>query len=274
LPWASPKLVVCHSCVLSWWRAVRKESAPESVWGRYRKNVSCGLRAADHVVAPSRTMLSTVIGLYGPLGCPVDVVLNGREPSLFCQVRKELYVFSSGRLWDEAKNIAALEHVASTIKWPVYVAGDSSEAWAGHSSPPGERTYRSLGFISSPEIAKWLSAASIFCLPARYEPFGLSALEAGLSGCALVLGDIASLREIWAGAAVFVDPEDYQQLTNTIQQLIANSVYREKCARRARLRALELTSTRMADRYLQIYSSMLARRNESQGSAMEASACA
>ncbi len=32
-------------------------------------------------------------------------------------------------------------------------------------------------------------------LPARYEPFGLSVLEAALSGCALVLGDIPSLRE-------------------------------------------------------------------------------
>ena len=34
-------------------------------------------------------------------------------------------------------------------------------------------------------------------LPARYEPFGLSILEAALSGCALVLGDLPSLRELW-----------------------------------------------------------------------------
>ena len=50
--------------------------------------------------------------------------------------------------------------------------------------------------------------AAIYALPARYEPFGLSALEAALSGCALVLGDIPSLREVWGDAAVFVPPDD------------------------------------------------------------------
>jgi hypothetical protein len=45
-------------------------------------------------------------------------------------------------------------------------------------------------------------------LPARYEPFGLSVLEAALSGCALVPGDIASLRGNWDGVAEFVCPDD------------------------------------------------------------------
>src|SRR5689334_9341980 len=30
LPWNAPKIVVGHSCVLSWWEAVKKEAAPES----------------------------------------------------------------------------------------------------------------------------------------------------------------------------------------------------------------------------------------------------
>ena len=52
-----------------------------------------------------------------------------------------------------------------------------------------------------------MGRAAIYALPARYEPFGLSILEAALSGCALVIGDIPSLREIWADAALFV-PSD------------------------------------------------------------------
>ena len=44
-----------------------------------------------------------------------------------------------------------------------------------------------------------MARASIYALPARYEPFGLSILEAALSGAALVLGDIPSLREVWGG---------------------------------------------------------------------------
>jgi glycosyltransferase involved in cell wall biosynthesis len=101
----------------------------------------------------------------------------------------------------------------------VYAAGDSLGADAA-AGPGTLANYRALGFLSREEIAHWLSVASIYCAPARYEPFGLSILEAALSGCALVLGDIPSLREIWEGAAVFVDPTDAHAITGAIQQLI------------------------------------------------------
>ena len=69
-------------------------------------------------------------------------------------------------------------------------------------------------------MAAHLAASAIYALPARYEPFGLSALEAGLCGCALVLGDIPSLREVWGDAAVFVDPHDAQALAKALNCLI------------------------------------------------------
>ena len=43
--------------------------------------------------------------------------------------------------------------------------------------------------------------APIFVSVARYEPFGLSVLEAAQAGCALVLSDIPTFRELWDGAA-------------------------------------------------------------------------
>ena len=39
---------------------------------------------------------------------------------------------------------------------------------------------------------------------ALYEPFGLAVLEAAQAGCALVLSDIPTFRELWDGAALFV----------------------------------------------------------------------
>jgi glycogen(starch) synthase len=57
LPWGVPVVVVGHSCVLSWWRAVRRENAPAE-WDAYREAVTAGLALADLVVAPTRTMLA------------------------------------------------------------------------------------------------------------------------------------------------------------------------------------------------------------------------
>jgi hypothetical protein len=59
------------------------------------------------------------------------------------------------------------------------------------------RRVRCLGPLEASELAGWMHRAAIYALPARYEPFGLSALEAAQAGCALVLGDLSSLREVW-----------------------------------------------------------------------------
>jgi len=46
LDWPAPVLTVGHSCVLSWWRAVHGERAPEPQWTPYRERVTAGLLAS------------------------------------------------------------------------------------------------------------------------------------------------------------------------------------------------------------------------------------
>ena len=53
---------------------------------------------------------------------------------------------------------------------------------------------------------------------------------AAAAGCALVLGDISSLRETWDGAALFVDPDDPPSLNAAIHALIANPGQRTRLA--------------------------------------------
>jgi glycogen synthase len=251
LPFSAPKLVVAHSEVIAWWRAVKGEEAPAG-WNQYRDVVRAGLRSADLVVAPSTCALTDVIHHYGPLRV-TEVVPNGREIS-FRHVPKEPFIFSSGRLWDEAKNISTLAAVAGELAWPVHVAGDTQE--------PGGKSFsfanvRLLGRLNPSQMAEQFERASIYCLPVRYEPFGLSGLEAALAGCALVLGDIPSQREIWRDTAVFVPPNDATALRNALQQLIADAPRRRELAERAHMRALEFTTLRMASSYLALYSELI-----------------
>lgn len=247
LEWSAPTCVVAHSCVLSWWRAVRGEAVPAE-WDRYRAAVSAGLHAADVLVAPSRAMLTALEREYGPLP-GARVIYNARSSAQYLPSVKEPFVLSAGRMWDEAKNVAALDEAAPMLDWPVYVAGDTQ-------SPDrlrGGASVRYLGRLGSAELGEWMSRASIYALPARYEPFGLSALEAALAGCALVLGDIPSLRELWGGAALFVPPDDSTALTDTISRLITSDSLRASVAEMCHLRALEFNTGRMADEYMATY---------------------
>src|SRR5215211_4600106 len=90
LPWGVPVLVAGHSCVLSWWLAVKGESAPTR-WDRYRHEVMRGLRAADRVVAPTAAMLRSLELHYGPLGA-AQVIPNGRDPARFIPADKEPFI--------------------------------------------------------------------------------------------------------------------------------------------------------------------------------------
>jgi glycogen(starch) synthase len=248
LAWRTPTLVVGHSCVLSWWEAVKGEAAP-SGWERYRAEVARGLHAVDSVLAPTQTMLAALERHYGRF-VRSGVVPNGRDPALFQPAAKKPFVFTVGRLWDEAKNVALLEKAAPALAWPVYVAGDALHPAGGRADYRGIRV---LGQLPPPELARWLARAAICAQPARYEPFGLSVLEAGLARCALVLGDIPSLREIWDGAAVFVPPDDAGALVAGLKALIQDRSRRAEFAALAHARAQQFTPQRMLTGYLAAY---------------------
>jgi glycogen synthase len=252
LPWRAPVVVVAHSCVLSWHQAVRNTPAPQE-WDAYARDVRAGLRAADAVVAPTIAMLRSLELLYG-LSRPGYVIPNGRAAHCVPSAPKEPMVLAVGRLWDEAKNLAALDAVAPRLGHRVVVAGRAAHP-AGSTSFVSDRV-EILGELSFHDLRGWLARAAVFALPARYEPFGLAGLEAGLAGCALVLGDIPSLREVWHDAAVYVDPNDQESLLRTLKLLLEDSGLRIEMAHRARARALRFSSERMAESYLQIYKAL------------------
>lgn len=280
LPWSAPTIVVAHSCVISWWQAVKKSSPPAS-WDDYRARVAAGLQRADLVIAPTQAMLATLSRNYGELRNG-KVIFNGIDappsfrpaasdhpllyPALehmpvradaprFLSAEKEAFVLSVGRLWDEAKNAATLASIAPQLTWPVRLAGETRNPDGGRDA--ALENVELLGRRSAAQIADDYRRAAIYALPARYEPFGLSVLEAALAGCALVLGDIPSLRELWSGAAAFIPPNDSNLLRAELSDLIANSYRRQTLGLEACRRAQRFSAARMAEAYLAAYADLL-----------------
>jgi len=258
LPWLAPVVVVGHSCVRSWWEAVRG-GAISTEWNAYTERVRAGLAAASAVVAPSHAMLAALVRHYGPLA-HTTVIANGRDARFFPPAPKEPFVFAAGRVWDEAKNLAALDDVAGELPWPVYIAGADI-------APDGrQRTLvnaHGLGVLDRPTLSCWLGRAGTYAFPALYEPFGLSVLEAALAGCALVLGDIPSLREVWGDAATFVPPNDRAALARALRWLGDDATLRDAQGARARRRALLFDPEHMAERYFSLYATLHAERRAS-----------
>jgi glycogen synthase len=158
------------------------------------------------------------------------VIYNGRSSPNLRPGPKEPFVLTAGRLWDEAKNVRTLLSCSDKIPCPIVLAGDGE-------ADDLPANARSLGRLDGPTMADWMRRASVYAMPAKYEPFGLSILEAGMCGCALVLGDIPSLRELWHGAALFVDSDDSDALQDALCYLINHPRVSETLGSRARDRA-------------------------------------
>ena len=252
LPWPAPTLVVAHSDVFTWWVGVRGE-APPAAWDEYHRRVAAGLAAAGAVVAPTAAYLAELRWWYGFSGG--HVIPNGRSAGWVVDQAKEPFALGAGRLWDEAKNVAALDGAARRIQWPVVLAGDTSGP--SGTAPARLAAAHRVGALSFDQLAVLLGRAAVFAHPARYEPFGLGPLEAGLSGCALVLGDIPTLREVWGDAAAYVHPDDQEQLAAVIDGLLADPERATVRGGDARRRSEAYRSEAMADAYLAAYRGLL-----------------
>jgi glycogen synthase len=252
LAWSIPTIAVGHSCVLSWHQAVH-DGAAAPTWDRYHRAMRQGFAAAGATVAPTHAMLDALRRYYGVRGG--TVIPNGRDSARYRPKVKENVVFIAGRLWDPAKNLAALAGAAGSLPWPVWAAGPirgpNGATSAGHDAVIG------LGELDEAAMADRFSRAAVYALPAKYEPFGLTVLEAALSGCALVLGDIPSLRELWHDAALFVPPDDVGGIEAAIRRLMTDGSLCRSLAHRARHRALGRSPRRMARAYLDVYARVL-----------------
>lgn len=243
-----PTVVAAHSCLTTWWRGVRGTAPPED-WGWHRRLTARGLRRATVAVAPSRSFAEDLVAVYGPLPS-LRVVQNGAWP--VAPLPREDVVLAVGRWWDPAKNAETLDAAAALIDWTVQAAGPQS-------SPGGERIplrhLQLLGTLGPAAIGERLGRAPIHVSVALYEPFGLSVLEAASAGAALVLSDIPTFRELWEGAALFVDPGDPADVARAVNGLIADRALRRRlgqdAARRASLYTLERQVDGLTDAYTQ-----------------------
>lgn len=253
LPWGVPVMVVAHSCVCSWWdNVVGGPLDPQ--FHAYCDAVRKGLEAADIIVAPTRAMLGEIRRHYDVDG-NLRVIPNGRTLKTVAPGPRSNFVFSAGRVWDKAKDYALLNRAAAGLGTDVIVAGAYNLDNAADFS-----NLRLLGQLPQEDVQQYLTGASIFVSTARYEPFGLSILEAALHGCPLVLPDLDSLREIWQNNACYASRHDPASFREAIQMLRADEVLRQSMASRAQTTARQYSAERMASRYFRVYSELTGRQ--------------
>jgi len=102
------------------------------------------------------------------------------------------------------------------------------------------------GFVDDAELAALYRGAIALVMPSREEGFGLPALEAMASGCAMITSNAAALVEITGHAALHVGP-DAASLADAMTRVASDESLRAALASRGMARAKEFTWTRCAE---------------------------
>lgn len=251
----APVVGVLHSCLATWWRAVKGGPMPaDFAWRSHALHE--GLRGCDALVCPSLALADAAEAVYG---LRAEVVHNGRAaPAPAVQdAAPAAFAFTAGRLWDEGKNLATLDAAAGRMRLPVLAAGDLE-------GPHGGRIVlhhvRATGRLADDAVRAHLAAAPIFVSAALYEPFGLAVLEAAQAGCPLVLSDIPTFRELWSEAALFVAPRDASGFAAALERLASDPALRRRLGHAARERSRSFGLAPQAAAMAALYRGLVAAR--------------
>lgn len=265
LPVEIPRVVTANGDLLTWWLAVHgREPKPTRWLDWYREEIARGVSEASVVVASSSWMLEAVRECYAEPRCTA-VLPVGRNPILFNPyVSKNDYVLAIGRLLDPGKQTSLLTQYVHPMPVCIINADDrpamlESPICTGVKVDLEAANISLKGAQTEAQLRMLYSRAPIFVAASRYEPLGLSVLEAAFSRCAIVANDVPCLREVWGDAAIYFEANNAESLADVIRRLHEQRDLCRGYGARAFQRARErFTAQRMVGDYLQLYEQTLA----------------
>jgi glycogen synthase len=260
LPVPTPRLVAANGDVITWWLSIHGREPAGSAWlNWYRETMVAGLKRAEAVLTTTRWMQDMLRLAYTD-EFDGQIIAPGRNPIYFNPfVNKEESVLAIGRLWDTGKQVSLLTQHSHPL--PICIVGADSTIpapalpiRADVRVSTGECEFSVKGAQTESQMRTLYSRSAIFAATSRYEPLGLSSIEAAFSRCALVANDTAVYRELWGDAALYFEPNNADSLTELLEQLSQDQemtrLYGTRAYNRARAR---FTARRMVDDCLRLY---------------------
>ena len=169
--------------------------------------------------APAREAVRARRGLRGPLLLTVGAILNRRCLPTLLQATALLH---------RRGHDVHLDVVGENRTHPALDLPDRLAAL-------GLSTRVSLvGYAKEEDLAERYAAADVAVFLSEYEGFGLPALEAAARGVPLVVSDRPALSEVFAEAALSVDPQDAEAVAGAIARLTSDHDLRQDLVARGR----------------------------------------
>jgi len=114
-----------------------------------------------------------------------------------------------------------------------------------------------LGFVPDEDLVLLYNLATVFCFPSFDEGFGLPVLEAFACGCPVITSNSGSLPEVAGEAALKVNPNEVDSITQALLKLLGNLKERQKWSRKGLIRAGKFSWRETARQTIIVYQKFL-----------------
>jgi len=122
------------------------------------------------------------------------------------------------------------------------------------------------GIIDDEKLRLLYNLAAAFVFPSLYEGFGLPILEAMACGTPVITGNRGAMMEVAGDAAVLVDPDDPEEISDAMAHLLTDEVARDDFSSRGLARAGLFTWRKTAEITAEVYAMVSSRpRSRSRG---------
>lgn len=240
-----PPAVLCHHPL-----GLETGLSPDLA-GRLVASETAALSRAAHVFVPSRATAAILADRFGVAPERITVAVPGlaRAPAAPRGNRPPVIV-SVGSLVPRKGHDVLIRALARLrdAAWEARIAGtpDRGGDWASGLHALVERSGLAgrvgfLGALDAPALGALYAGADIFCLPSRYEGYGMVFAEAMMRGLPVVAARIEAAVEVVPEAAGLLAPvDDDAALADFLAILLANPAVAGRMAAAGRAHALAL----------------------------------
>jgi glycosyltransferase involved in cell wall biosynthesis len=109
------------------------------------------------------------------------------------------------------------------------------------------------GYVPAAEMPLLYNAASVFLYPSLRESFGMPILEAMACGIPVITSNTSAIPEVAGDAAIFIDPSNYVEIAEKLQQLILSAELINSLQQKGLTRASHFNWESSAKQLLAIY---------------------